>query len=145
MSKIGYIGFMPNRIGDNTLRKEIGRRLKVVRQSLDMPQKALAYKLDTTQSNIANIERGAIFPNNFMLFTLASEYRVNITWLINGTGSMFVIDMKVYESDKPPDARYTELLNEMMRNPDMEEMIFAKFKELKLIMDIKKDKDKDVT
>jgi transcriptional regulator with XRE-family HTH domain len=124
---------MSNRIDENTLRKEIGGRLKAARQRLGLRQKALASKLATTQSNIANIERGAIYPNNFMLFTLAGEYRVNVTWLLTGKGGMFVIDMNVIESDKPLDARYTQLLNHMTKNPDMEELMFAKFKELKII------------
>lgn len=132
---------MPNPIDEKTFKEKIGSRLKEVRQKLDLPQKELAFKFSTTQSNIANIERGSIYPNTNMLLTLLIEYQVNIAWLLTGKGKMFVIDMNSFETDSPLDNRYTEMLDHMISHPDVEELIFAKFKELKLILGDRNIKD----
>lgn len=134
---------MPKCIDDKTFRKEIGARFKEIRLQLNLSQKNLSSTLSTTQANVANIERGAIYPNMTILLILTTEYQVNLSWLLTGKGNMFAIDMNALGFDKPPDERYTKLLHDMITRPVMAELIFGKFKELGLLLGNGSDIEKD--
>lgn len=68
---------------------EIAKRLKMLREKLNLDRDQIAILLDVTKPTYAHAERGTSFPNPLFLNALASKLAVNLHWLITGDGKMF--------------------------------------------------------
>jgi transcriptional regulator with XRE-family HTH domain len=77
-----------NRIQDNLV--EYGERIKKIRRELAVSQKDFAAKLNIAASFLSEIESGKTKPGYNFLVKLAAEFDVNPTWILLGTGPMFI-------------------------------------------------------
>ena len=77
----------------------VGKRLKELRQSLNLTQKELAKELEVGVATIQRYERDEREPSSKFLEKLVQTYSVNPSWLLTGEGSMF----------KPPKVKETEM------------------------------------
>ena len=122
------------------LKKEVGRRFNLFRSLIKKSQRELANELQVSQATIAGIERGICFPHNTVLKYLYWHYHLNLNWLLTGSVEMIippVMDSKTDNSFQIDDSTsrvesYEELYT-LMRIPVIEQVIFAKLSELKVI------------
>jgi len=71
-------------------KKIIGARCKALREKLALSQTDLAKKLDVSNGTICGIEKGLVYPPFKVIFGLCLLYKVNIFYLFNGNGDMFM-------------------------------------------------------
>jgi transcriptional regulator with XRE-family HTH domain len=126
------------------LKKEIGRRFKVFRKFIKKSQYELAKGLNVLQAAIANIEIGNIFPGIPGQNYLNIQYHLNLNWLLTGEGEMIISPEKkskhfdltqlfsCIDENDPRFEKYVELKS-LLRIPVIEEIIFAKLAEIKVI------------
>ena len=86
-----------------------GKRLKQVRQRLDFSQDEMGKVLGMSKQFLSNIENDRKNLNNEKLLNLLNTYNVNINWLLNGKGEMFISD-KDDDFDKKIEQKITEIL-----------------------------------
>ena len=115
--------------GDLSIKKQIGRRFKKFRETIDKTQKQLGEEFNVYQSTITNIEIGKTFPNIKYLHQLGKDYRLNAEWIVNGRGEMFDVP---HLSPEPLAEKYSSLLN-LLQVPVVEELILARLEEVKVI------------
>ena len=117
----------------DTLKTAIGERFKRFREHLGISQKDLAEELNILQSTVSQVESGLVYPGFTGLAYLVTHKKLNPAWLITGEEEMLLHQDQVVARLKRKRAyndRYVELL-EMMEDPDVEQIIFAKMLELK--------------
>jgi len=68
---------------------DIGIRIKKVRESLNLTQKAFAESLGITQSWLSEIETGQKRPSEVLLTAIQYRYKIRKKWLMFGDGEMF--------------------------------------------------------
>lgn len=105
---------------------EVGKRFKMFRERIGKTQYELAAELTVSQSAVANIERGKVFPGIWHLYYFHFHHTLSINWLLTGHGRMFM-------GEKPENGKYDELFS-MMRIPAVEQVIFAKLTEAKALL-----------
>jgi transcriptional regulator with XRE-family HTH domain len=129
---------------DAALKKDIGLRFKEFRQFINKSQAKLAEELQVRQVITSEIETGRTFPGLNVQHYLNGQYNLNINWLIHGRGEMInswgkklkYLDFhqllsQIKEND-PMYEKYVELLI-LLRIPVIEQIIFAKLAEIKVI------------
>jgi transcriptional regulator with XRE-family HTH domain len=117
----------------DALKAAIGERFKRFREHLGISQKKLAEELNILQSTVSQLESGLVYPGFTSLAYLVIHKKLNPAWLITGGEEMLLHQDQVVSRLKRKRAysdRYLELL-EMMEDPDVEQIIFAKMLELK--------------
>lgn len=70
-------------------------RIKAVRKSLGLSQRAFGEKLGVSRDVINNIEYGRVQPKDLFLQHMCELYKVNERWLESGEGEMFADDSEV--------------------------------------------------
>jgi len=70
--------------------KNFARRLKEIRQELEINQTQMARKLGYTNSFLSELENGKGKPSYEFLIKLESIYNINLGWLMQGNGTMFL-------------------------------------------------------
>ncbi|MBR2069515.1 MAG: helix-turn-helix transcriptional regulator [Candidatus Gastranaerophilales bacterium] len=70
----------------------IGTRIKKVRLMLNKSQQDLADMLNVTKQAISNIETGKSSAGLNLLSKLLLDYKVNLNYIIAGTGAVFLQD-----------------------------------------------------
>jgi transcriptional regulator with XRE-family HTH domain len=70
--------------------KELGKRLKTLREELGMNQKKFAAAIGISGSLLSQIETGQKNPVYEFLYKLMREYQVSLDWLFSGKGEMFL-------------------------------------------------------
>ena len=103
--------------------KEVGLRVKAVRDKLNLKQGAYAKKLGISQSFLSYIEKGQRKPSYELLLSLLSIFNVNLHWLVTGVGDMFIMDTSPEKQFKekfsrvfpgvPPDQEVLELVTSL--------------------------------
>ncbi len=78
--------------------KLIGTRFKHIRKLLSKSQEELATDLNITKQAVSNIETCKSFPSIPLLYKLCYEFDVNLNYLVTGTGEIFTIKEKTYQS-----------------------------------------------
>ncbi len=73
-------------------------RLLELRKYFDLTQKSFAETLGLTQGNYNRYEKGKVEPAYSVLNNISNKYNVNLNWLSNGTGEMFLSK----DQDHPP-------------------------------------------
>jgi transcriptional regulator with XRE-family HTH domain len=69
-----------------------GNRFVEFRKYLKISQTKLANELGTSQTVIFRYEKGERVPDVIFLEKLQNKFNVNLNWLINGKGEMFIND-----------------------------------------------------
>jgi transcriptional regulator with XRE-family HTH domain len=78
--------------------KEMGKRMKYLREELHLNQKEFAAELDISASLISQIEMGHKNPSFDCLIRLMNHYQVSFDWLFYGIGEKFT-KKKTVESE----------------------------------------------
>lgn len=73
----------------------IGQRLKEIRRQGRIQQKEMAATLDIAASYLCEIESGNSKPGPDFFIKVATEYNVNLNYLLLGTGEMFGAGNKI--------------------------------------------------
>ncbi len=79
------------------LKKAIGGRLKKLRKNLGLTQAEMVTNFNIGRANYSRIEKGEVFPNVSILFTLKRKFNVSLDWLIGAEGEMYLTDGKGQE------------------------------------------------
>lgn len=101
------------------LKSIVGERIKLLRKALDCNQKEMCELLDLSQSNLAKIENGMLFPGFELMNKLHEKFNLNIDWLITGTGEMFLNNSKTLFNIRkiypglPDDIHIDELIEDL--------------------------------
>ncbi|MCP4218194.1 MAG: helix-turn-helix transcriptional regulator [bacterium] len=74
------------------LKKEIGRKIRVFRKTLGLTQAQMVTHFDVGRANYSRIEKGEVFPNASILFTLKKKFDISLDWLICDEGQMLPED-----------------------------------------------------
>jgi transcriptional regulator with XRE-family HTH domain len=82
-------------IEDRELKRQMGERFRQARQHIGLSQLELGNLLGLTQSNIARIEGGRVFPRLSVCHYLRQNYTIGLNWLITGEGEMVLKDEDV--------------------------------------------------
>jgi transcriptional regulator with XRE-family HTH domain len=69
---------------------EFGRRLKLLRKSLELTQKEFSEKIEVASSYISDIEGGKTKPGFEFLYKLGLNYNINPLYLLHGQEPMFL-------------------------------------------------------
>ncbi|MCI8517149.1 MAG: helix-turn-helix transcriptional regulator [Hungatella sp.] len=70
-------------------------RIKKIRRELELTQQEFAERLGTARNNIAGYETGNRNPSDAVISLICTKFKVNETWLREGTGEMFLqLDME---------------------------------------------------
>jgi len=67
----------------------MNERLKLLRQHLNLSQREIADALEIAPRSWQQYENGASIPGGKVLESLLVKLRVNINWLLSGTGPMY--------------------------------------------------------
>ena len=71
-------------------KKIIGARCKALREKIGLSQTDLAKELDVSNATICGIEKGQVYPPFKVIFGLGLIYKVNMFYIFNGNGDMFM-------------------------------------------------------
>jgi len=74
--------------------KEIGKRIKKVREVLNLTQKELCNIIGIGRAILTKYENGDLIPSQKFLKLLKYELKVNPNWILTGEGEMFLNDEK---------------------------------------------------
>ena len=75
--------------GNSQGNRNLGERVKTIRKTLKMTQKAFASSLGIVQSFLCAIERGKKTPSNTLLIAAQHKNNINPAWLESGNGEPF--------------------------------------------------------
>jgi transcriptional regulator with XRE-family HTH domain len=116
--------------------KQIGDRLKQLRDSLNHDRNQMADRLGITVSSYSRYEGGTMLPGLNILIMLARRLDLSLDWLITGKGPMFYREREAAAKEEPgsglldqPDV--LEMLNHMAQLPLFRHEILSFFYKLK--------------
>jgi len=117
------------------LRKEIGRRIKQLREKFGYSQQKMASLFNVTRQSYWAYESGDVFPSYTGLKMLADYLSVSLDWLVCGKGSMLNKDTQTetaapQENGFEPDLQ--ELLNQAGQVPLLRFRLLSVYHEFKL-------------
>lgn len=81
-------------------------RIYELRKALNLGQEEFGKRIGITRSSVSGFESGRRNPSTQTITSICKEFNVNKSWLINGTGEMFIRD-----EDKELDSYISELAN----------------------------------
>ncbi len=68
----------------------VGKRIKKIKNTLNITSSALAKRLSIPLRTIGSYERDEAPPSEKFLNALISVFQININWLLTGAGEMFI-------------------------------------------------------
>ena len=71
-------------------KKEVGSRIRSIREALKLKQKEFCTKLNISDASLSELETGKYRPSFDFLSNIAKEYNANLYYLYFGKGKMFV-------------------------------------------------------
>lgn len=74
----------------------VGLRIRELRKSKNLTQKAFGNLINTSYGHISNIEAGKDMPSERLLNLICMKFGVNKEWLKYGNGKMFSISTPIY-------------------------------------------------
>jgi transcriptional regulator with XRE-family HTH domain len=108
----------------------LNKRLKTVRETLNLTQKSFARSIFISTSYYANIEAGHRQVFDKIIDSVCKVYNVNKNWISTGKGQMF--------SENPPDIRLQEMIDIYQRlNPHFQGYILDQIRALDKIQETK--------
>ncbi|MDE6566917.1 MAG: helix-turn-helix domain-containing protein [Lachnospiraceae bacterium] len=111
----------------------MNERIKQLRRSLDLTQKAFAERIGSKQNTVATYELGRNIPSDPIIHSICREFHVHEEWLRYGTGEMFV-EKDSFSLDEYADAnRLTVKEKEIVRgfmelDPEVRKAIYDIFR-----------------
>ena len=75
------------------MKKQIGKRLKAIRELKGLSQTELGESLGIQYQHVSKYERGGSVPTWENLIKMIELYEVNINWLLTGRGKVFLSKM----------------------------------------------------
>ncbi len=114
---------------------EISIRLKTIRNALGYSGPGMAKILGIGKSTYYRNEKGKTSPDLWTYYQLRNKFKVDLNWLIYGSGEMFLKEEKTSNAPKPeledlnPDI--IQLVNHMKRIPSLYHEILATFHHFK--------------
>ena len=109
----------------------LNERLKELRKSLNLSQKAFAEKLGITDSGLSNLESGKRNLTEQMIISICREFNVNRAWLVEGAGDTFtnlpdtILDELAIQFDLTEDEK--EIIYDFCSLPKEDRAIVLKF------------------
>lgn len=70
----------------------IGARIKKIRKNANLTQQKFADKLGLKQNTVASYEIDRIIPSEMVKKSLCREFNINLAWLQDGKGKMYIED-----------------------------------------------------
>jgi DNA-binding XRE family transcriptional regulator len=71
-------------------KKEIGKRIKFVRESFSLNKQEFANRIGCSRSAILPIEEGKALPSGELGFRFIEHFNINIHWLVSGNGEPYL-------------------------------------------------------
>lgn len=99
--------------GSDIVVKMIGRRVELVRRHFNYKQKDFAQALGISSANLSEIEAGVKKPRFEVLYGLSIIFKVNLLYLLQGEGEMFITDKEAEVKDE-----YEELVQKLKKFPE---------------------------
>jgi transcriptional regulator with XRE-family HTH domain len=93
---------MSDNIDNKKLLTGFAKRFKKLRQNIGLNQIELANKLGYTNSFISELENGKGKPSYEFLIKLQTLFKVNLGWLLQGNGDMFLNQGEIHNMENPP-------------------------------------------
>lgn len=81
-------------------KKELGKRLKKIRNALKFNQNQMGLKCNIERSAISRYEIGEFFPSTLLILNLIENLQVNAVYLLTGEGDMFQPGISSGSNDK---------------------------------------------
>ncbi|MCP5109140.1 MAG: helix-turn-helix transcriptional regulator [bacterium] len=105
--------------------KTIGERLQKIRKQLGMLQKDFAKELGIASSSLCDIEAGNMKPRFELIYSITKKFKVNILYLLHGTGDMFIKEERNGEIFQKSEVfkQYREWLNDFLYYFDNSPMV----------------------
>jgi transcriptional regulator with XRE-family HTH domain len=122
----------------DALKKEVGFRLKKIREKLSFSQDRMASFIETGRTNYSKYENGEVFPNYLALQKMCANQDVSLDWLICEKGSMFfkdkedILQQVEAHAEKPIKDEYLELFSKMEQIPLLYYEVMAYYQRFKL-------------
>jgi transcriptional regulator with XRE-family HTH domain len=126
---------------DDLTGKKVGFRFMLFRKAIGKTVRELSSELNVPESTITGIENGDAYPEIEYLHCLHEKYGLNINWLLTKTGRMFV-KKSPSETKDPMVEKYAELI-ELMRVPAVEQAIEAALTEIRALLELEKEKNRE--
>ncbi len=102
--------------------KNIGRRLTLVIESLNLKQKEFANSIGVAPSTVSAIINATYLPSADFLTRLLNKFNVNINFLLQGIGGMFLPDESTpatVDISSLKDIKNGDVLTQVMRESDV--------------------------
>ena len=113
------------------MKKEIGKRLKLIRELKGLSQTELGNSLGIMYQHVSKYERGESVPTWENLIKLIELYGVNINWLLTGRGKMFLSKMGYEEIEektilkiKDEDSEIEEIIEELKKDKELKTLLY---------------------
>ena len=128
-------------LSDKDFYVPLGKRFEAFRRVLCLNRDQLAAELNVSIKTIEEIENGEILPDLYILNYLNKKYGLDINWMIHANGvvifSRLLEARKEINTKKPgkisAKTRETLELWELLKAPLVENIIFSKMEEVKMI------------
>ena len=114
------------------MKKEIGKRLKQIRESKNLNQTQFGDSLGILYQHVSKYERGETVPTWENLIKLIELYGVNINWLLTGRGKMMLSSMGYAEIEDATsgnkvkdieDSEIDEIVEELKKDKELKRLI----------------------
>ena len=123
------------------LKKAVGLRFKEFRNFIKKTPQELAGELRVPPGRIYAVETGSFFPGFTMMHDLSARYKLNIYWLLHGSGKMILVPANMekypdfpvlywnFDENDPRIEKYEDLIK-FTHMPVLEQIILAKLTEI---------------
>jgi len=120
------------------MKKEIGKRLRIVRESKGISQVELGNHLGIQFQHVSKYERGESVPTWENLIKLIELLGVNINWLLTGKGKMFltplgyeeVEDKTMPQKIQDEETEIAEIIEELKKDKELKKAIYNYIKSI---------------
>lgn len=104
--------------------RQVGSRIKAVREQLNLNQGDYAGKLNISQPFLSYVEKGLRKPSFELLLSLLLYLNVNLRWLLTGEGDMFDKDREETANPvKTAQTKFADLFPGVPPEPDVIDMV----------------------
>ncbi len=76
------------------LKKKVGIKMRNLREERGLTQTEMVSHFDIGRANYSRIEKGEIFPNESILYTLIKKFKISLNWFIGDEGQMMLTKRK---------------------------------------------------
>lgn len=113
------------------MKKEIGRRLRYIREIKNLSQAELGNSIGIQYQHVSKYERGETVPTWENLIKLLELYNVNLNWLLTGRGNIFLTPLGYDEKEnntkhrvRDMDTKIDEIVEELKKDSELKTLIY---------------------